>query len=579
MELFRVSERRINQDAEKLNESGGRLFELLSEVMICKAFPDLEFHSQPPTDVMHIAPDIFLGSASNPRIAVLVTHATVKNAAGMKTERNIEELFELKTRFRSIPIVINMIWHSPIGWSDSHLRRQDEYFDVNWVAFRDCPSLSKVLPNMAGLADKISGLERPVAKALVEKAGLLSEIYPSFVSHLKDMDKKNGRLWNTSRRAFPTSKIPGQKISCRVKLDLTQLCAIPSDSAKKFLEGADLPLDLEWMSQAIDTGVYQRQVTLTSRAAIPETGLHSRCMKTFSSLPEVSLEKTIENISQSEGFDRIQSRQESEKLTKQRLDIIGAAVGDNNLCDLFSESFRRQSELYTGRCWPIELASNLIKANLDDNFGLTFLQRSILGDNRESYKWNSLTWYVNGDQSALTSSDLKAVAGGLEQILSDIKFDNLNALVESISSWRDKELRKGKKSNPLLWFVKSLLDVSGVGYEGFPGKSFSTRCPACDHLNLPKASGITRWHFRIGDKILHVLSNYSSSHKDKEYSAKTRLSYCHLEKGKYFVRPNHHVAFILDGEWSEGEVSMFKSAGSHVFPADEVNSWLSWINE
>lgn len=227
----------------KLNEPGGKLFELLSFLMLEESSGEKVLF-QPRPSYMLINPDLAIGKEDSPKVIALVTHATAKNAAGVKVDRNIEELFEAKTLspIKNIPKVINFIWHSPVGWADGHIARLENAFDFTWIAFRDCKAYTSLLSTFVKLSIDIAGLNFKDSLDIVKKANiikrLLLEFNPLYRKNILTTEIKHKNLWTYERkRVVPYSyKIP-LAINNRVKLDLMSLMLVPLSSLSSLLNG------------------------------------------------------------------------------------------------------------------------------------------------------------------------------------------------------------------------------------------------------------------------------------------------------------------------------------------------------
>jgi hypothetical protein len=574
-----MSEKSQNErDAERLNEAGGKLFELMSELILEELFDCKHVHAQPSPAVMHIKPDIFIGDEHNPKLVIFVTHATAKNAAGVKVDRNIEELFEIKTRFSGRPMAVNLIWHSPIGWSDGHLSRLDAMFDVNWVAFRDSNAYKKNIDQMSEIAGQLIGIEKSQCKTLVAKAG----IHKAFVASInKAIDlgrEKHVDVWQAERSFLPRRLLAGSAIKSRLKDDLMRCCLIPANALDSLFLGNEVSCSEKQFDSAVKAGgvLHAKSLAKSTYRMEPET--RQRLQQAFSG-SAAAFTETIRSVAASEGFSRISSTFESEKITASRIQRIANSMNESAMTDLIYQSFLKDDIHFTGRCWPIEICIAAIKARQDDDFGLTHLQRIALGDNKESYKWNSLTWFVNGDLKAVQRDEVKNIATVLCQKMKTVNCKDAASLCRDIQYWREMEIKKGKKSNPITWAIKCILDENGFAYVGFPNKAFSTPCPFLSSIDSGAITGVTRWHFLIENRaIIHVLSNYSTTHKDKEFASKSRLARYAYTKGK-ICASRLRVGLILDGEWSEGEVSLLLNAGVNVFSSDSPASWIKWIQD
>jgi hypothetical protein len=185
---------------------------------------------------------------------------------------------------------------------------------------------------------------------------------------------------------------------------------------------------------------------------------------------------------------------------------------------------------------------------------------------------------VNGDKNALNTSELDRICDVLAAVLAPIKKSDA-ALAKAVQETLRKKIRRKKKANPLLWFVKSVLDSSGVPAVGFPDCSINYQCPFCELAHLPRVTGASRFHMSVGSgaKLIHILSSYSSTHKHKEYSLKVRLAFYRIVARGIRRDPRlQEVGVLLDGRWAATEISVLENAGVKVFAIDDAIRWLNW---
>lgn len=572
----------------KLNEPGGKLFELLSLLMLEEA-SGKQVIFQPRPSYMQINPDLAVGDEEAPIILALVTHATAKNAAGVKVDRSLEELFEAKTLSppRQVPIVINLIWHSPVGWATGHIARLENAFDFTWIAFRDCKAYRALLPVFVKLSSEIALLEFEEAMNILRRSNVLKPLMIEFgqLFH-KAIDRSNSthpQLWlQERRRCAPFKSKTSFAIGNRVKLDLMSLLVVPPATLPSLLNGKGEPYTSEFDPAIQSEAVVRFRSLVKNEVRIPQ-GLIQRMEPLVSFIGVETIETALTGARDTEGYGSITTAFEPEERTERRISLLREASANGALYELVQESWDKSSPLYNGRCWAVEFGTTLVKACLNDDYGLLALQREALGDSRLEYYWNLLIWYVRGKKDALTESEVQSVCSVLEKNISRIgtKTDN-SRLAKDVREWLAKELRKIKTGNPLPWLIRATLADRGVTVTGFPGLSIQRYCPFAALSGLANASGVTRWHLMVGKKnkrILHVLSSYSSTHKHKEYSAKARLAHYVVTNGS-IARDTaiNGIAIILDGVWRESEVNMFQQAGVDVFAMDDPKSWLEWAS-
>jgi hypothetical protein len=570
----------MHKDAIKLNESGGKLFELLSEIILAEIFGEEKIFSQPKCPEMQIAPDIFIGDEQTPSHVVLVTHATAKNAAGVKVDRNIEELFEAKTRLSPRPIVVNLIWHSPIGWSEGHIQRQDEMFDCNWVAYRDCSEYDTALPVMIDTAADIAGLEREEAMTVVRATGIAQAFAKSLHRMIPKAEKGNNALiWKleAARTGDKIEAISGYDL--RLKDDLVSICLLDPNLVETLFNGAKLRFD-DSHTPAVNSGALRKSNSIKGSFCQLEPGLRDRLNPMVSAIGISGLAALIQEVADSEGYSQLATVYEEQSTALKRLDAILSYASRRDLITLVEGCWKKNDNLFNGRCWPLYSASAVIKAKVNEDFGFLFAQRQALGDTNRGFGWDILNRYTRREKGVISHEELLKVCKVFENSLNQVKTSSLETLLGDIEYWQRVEIQKNKKGNPLPWYVRRTLISGGIDHVGFPDPCKTSLCPFIARAGGNKITGITRWHFSTasGD-LLHILTNYSTTHKDKEYSAKSRIAHYEWNGkcvGKSSVR---RIGIILDGSWSENKLSMFRSSGNALFRADEPDSWIKWLKE
>jgi hypothetical protein len=564
----------MHDDAKKLNETGGKLFEALTECILEDIYGVESITAQPSCDTMHIKPDILVGSASNPSHVVLVTHATAINNAGHKVDRGIEELFEIKTRFRGVPIAVNLIWHSPLAWSDGYLKRMDEMFDVNWVAFRDCELYESSLPEMIAVLDQLNLSESSEYHEIVRSSNLVYAYSTSVSERILTSNRKNAALWRIERSQRFSVTFEHSESDTSMGKDLVSLTAMRPGLLQEVLEKGRVKVDPA-LAQEIRTNVL-RVRTLNGTFVSLEDSLVSRLEKASSFFGVNHLNGLLCDIATKRWATG--TTVETADVAKSRIEQVIDCCESGTLLGLVDDSWDCSSKFYTARCWPLYVGVAIIKVFVDREFGFLNAQRRALGDTHSAFRWDLLNRYVRGEQSCLSRADLEKVVSvfqelirGLDEIDAESVFGNKRYIAEL-------ELHRVKDENPLMLFVEKTLSVAKIDFEGWPSQGKITQCPFAVRAGLGAASGRTSWHFQIKDgRLLHVLSNYSSTHKDKEYCAKSRLSRYQWDGRKYDRSPVGEIGIILDGRWRSSETSMFSSAGIHCFPSDDPKAWIKWL--
>ena len=566
----------MHEDALKLNESGGKLFEALTECILEDLYGKASVTAQPSCKTMHIKPDILVGPPARPTHVVLVTHATAVNNAGHKIDRGTEELFEIKTRFPTIPVAINLIWHSPLAWKDGYLKRMDEMFDANWVAFRDCDEYAASLPEMIATLKAMERADSDQYHSILRKGTLISTYKTSILAHLRSVTKKNVALWRAERQRHYGIIFDAPGVDTRLRKDLISITALRPELLRDLLQKGRAKVDPK-TAQEIGTEILRRK-TLSGSIVSLDDALQQRLHGASSFLGPKPFADLLCDISVKrwssgttvEGID----------VAKARVEALLSACRDGKLLDLVAESWDTQSPLYSARCWPLYIGVAVIKALLDEDFGFLNAQRRALGDTHQAYRWDLLNRYARGESDCLSRADLSKVIKVFQANVNSLPSTDADSILKNESYLAQLALHRVKDENPLMLFVERTLSLAGIQYEGWPDQGPTTQCPFAVKANLASTSGLTSWHFKIHDgRLLHVLSSYSATHKDKEYCAKAHLSR-YRWGGREFEKSSFgEVGLILDGKWKPSETSMFSSAGVVWFPSDNPTSWIEWLKK
>jgi len=538
---------------------------------------------------MLIEPDLGVRDDSGYEAIALVTHATAKNAAGVKIDRSLEELFEAKTRAPkpNCLLMINLIWHSPFGWTKGHISRLDNAFDLNWVAFRDSHAYASHLQGMVSLAKTIATLSIDDSLAAVEGSGLATAFIPEIKKKIAAFSRPlrlHQSLWSCERSRLATLPTPIGTISNTVKLDLTALSMLPPNSLGGFLTASRMPYAPVYDPVLASGGLVRVNSIKGSFVTMPAP-LAARVGALCASAGLDPVEWSLSSARVAEGFSAFFVAFESPAIAEERVRRVRSAATSSGFNNLLDDAWDATDPLFTGTCWPLEFAVALVQETSESGYGLLTLQREALGDLNPSFGWDPLWRYVSGDRTRLSGSDIAQVCHKISGRLSGISTRSSDGKLAAIVQARiSKRLRRKKKANPLLWFVRAVIDASTMTATGFPSIGMQHQCPFSQLAGLRSISGRSAWHFRIVDKhvpgshrLLHVLSSYSSTHKHKEYALKGRLVHYGTRKASVVLsQAVTQVAVLLDGKWSSSQTELLRNAGVSVFAIDDIGSWVAW---
>lgn len=588
-----VDKKTFNSLIKKLNEAGGKVFELMTYLLFESVYGAGQVTYQPRPPYMLINPDLGIGDIEEPSTLVLITHATAINSAGVKIDRSIEELFQAKTRapVNSIPKVVSIIWHSPVGWAEGQLKRIDSAFDLNWVAFRDSDQYVISLEKIIALCEKTENLDFQSSLSIVKESGVIDYFKDSFTNiYQLFLEKKqhNKTIWHWERnRCISYRELNGYAIKTNMKYDLISMLPIPSDLFKKLClsNNETVKFSSEYEGSILAGGLSEK-VSLKGREVCLQPELFMRIQEPLNFLGFDVFSQTLSLTREEHGIESIDLLFESNDDLKKKIDLVRNSLQKNQFYELVLNSWEEESGIYTGRCWPIEFAVAILKIFVDRYLGLLTIERESIGNTGNSFPLSKLIAYVNGSIKLLGQEEIRSICQVITEYFKTISLPSDSSLISvQLQHWFKREYMKKKKSNPLLWFVRNALLSQGVTLEGFPSPLITFQCPFAQKVNLRKASGANRWHFRTYSdnekrKILHVLSSYSSSHKHKEYSAKQRLIRYTVSHDQFVQRDEFdEIGIILDGIWREHEVQMFLQSGVVVFPIDRIQDWINWCKE
>lgn len=576
----------------KLNEPGGKLFELLSFAILRAIYGRGKVEFQPRPSFMLIDPDLGVRDGERYEAIVLVTHATAKNAAGVKIDRSLEELFEAKTRTSKsqVPLAINLIWHSPFGWTKGHLARLDIAFDLNWVAFRDSEVYGRHLTHMVSLAKEIASLSHEESLAAVESSTLAAAFMPEMTHKIAGLSRPprlHSPLWGSERARVARLPASAGAISNQVKLDLTSLSLLPPNTLSRFLTGKRVAYDAIY-EPVLGSGGLVRFKSISENSVQMPAVLAARIKMIASLVGTEPIEQSLAAARDSEGFSAFFVAYEPQPVAERRVREIRTAADSSRFLRLLGDSWKSDSALFTGTCWPLEFAVALVQETCDRGYGLLTLQREALGDSNPSYGWDPLWRYVSGDRDRLNERELLPVCDAIVRKLARIRTKvSDSALARHVQLRIGKRLRRKKKANPLLWFVRAVIDACNLDAQGFPSVGVVHQCPFARLAGLPAISGSSTWHFRLSNKkaseahtLLHVLSSYSSTHKHKEYAVKGRLvNYRANDTSVVLDDTVSRIGLLLDGEWTATQTELLRNAGVHVFSIDDLGSWVAWASK
>lgn len=549
-----------NEDL-KWNEAGGRLFEFLSIEALSILFPENTIEWQPqqlPT--MIIQPDIAIRDKTGTLAAIgLSGHATAKNSAGMKVDRSIEELFEAKESLSSQTIVFSIIWHSPNGWSEGQLKRMDSAFDYNFVVYRECKEIwPDIVVEVNQLADEVKGADEPTCRSLVKASGLplrLSKYMAGLVQIVQSRQEANKDIWKSVRESYRSIESYKSNIEAHIKEALTPLLWMPETIVDAVLDGKTIKRNDDSETFIRLGGAIPTTAGVKANAHITNLSNHySRDI----------VKKTILQLQTAEGISSLLDSLKSKAEMQNRISRTEEAIHTRSLAQLCQKSFDKDDPDYTGRCWPFEICTTWIKLKVDNKFGLLEAQREVLGDTKTNYGWDPIVFYTEGYSDYLSEAEVSAICTYFEEVLASAKSISVEELNGSILT----EARKEKANNPLQWIIRETLSHYGIEYD----QKLSFQCIFAHNAGLGASSGRTTFQVYIPteDKlyIIHALSAYSSTHKDVEFSGKTRLY-------RLINNQDVEIVYVLDGDkWPERTCYMFDRAGAKTVAASSFEKWV-----
>lgn len=554
----------INEDI-KWNESGGRLFEFLSVEMLSIVFPDAMIEWQPKgLDTVIIQPDIAIYNSNHELLALgLSGHATTKNSAGMKVDRSVEELFEIKESLPETVQVFSIIWHSPNGWSAGHLKRMDEAFDYNFVVFRECVDIwNTIVPEINVLAARIKGADEKTSIRLVKESSIPRKIAKHFGGLQRVVfggKERNHELWESIRQRYRHHKTIENEINSRpysrIKEALIPLMWLPIEGVKSAIEGKTIEKNDKSNTFIRLGGAIQATNGIKVNASISSLSI---------AYDKSIILETIQGLQTAEGINTLLDSLESSERMNSRIFRTEEAVKRRTLFTLCEHAFDPTDVDYTGKCWPLEVITAWIKYRIDGKFGLVEAQREAIGDTRTNYGWDPIIYYAEGNIDALDDESIKRICSVLEDKVQQAK----SISVEELSANILREARKEKNNNPLQWIIRKTLDHNGVEYS----RGLSIQEVFARQAGLAASSGRTTFQLKIDTEnecyIIHALSAYSTTHKDVEFSAKARQF--------FLLYPNNYkMVYVVDGtNWPERTIRMFNRAGAEVVLADHFEKWV-----
>lgn len=579
---------------KKLNSMGGRLFELLSIHCLEEMVGKNRVIDQPPRpDFMLIDPDIGIKRSKSKMDFILVSHATAKNAATMKIDRSIEELFQIKTGFPKgyVPKVINLIWHSPYGWTSGQISRLSSAFDLNWVAFDDINFFERNIKDMIVMSEKIKILSDSEIEEYVRNHRLTKLFNKKLIPHLSKVfsarNRKHSKFWLEERKRLNRiKKPPPESINNNLKQDLMVLAFTPIGEIMDFINGKREKPCTKYDS-GVASGALLEQKSISGKHIVMNPEMRYRMRKIMNLIDESVLQKTIQRVKNSEGFNLLQMAYDKDSIVFKRIKHIKRSIDQNKFLLLIQQSWNADDSLYTGSCWPIEYGVTIIQECIDPSYGFMTLQRDSIGDQNLAYGWNPLGEYVSGKKDSLSKDQLSSIGDGLSLKLKlSFSEHSLQAIIGKVKSGLRIKARRKKKSNPLKWFVLSVLERENIYWKGFPDQPITRKCLFSELAGLSAVTGRTVWQFSLPSKsdnseqLLHILSSYSSTHKHKEFSLKSRLAFYKVKNDQIIRdRSISDVTILLDGIWSQSEVNMLSNAGINIFGIDQVNDWVCSIKK
>ena len=555
-------------DDEKLNESGGRLFEFLTLVILKQTLPQYEIIWQPSVPQILLQPDIGIYNKVNKNLVAigLVGHATIKSSGESKTNRNIEELFEIKESFANpIILALSFIWHSPNGWTKGHIDRINTAFDYNFIAFKDCRDIwQKILSKIEIIKDQIKGKDNQTCEKIISTSDLPILLCPYFYNLIEIINKNkenNKKLWNLIRKNYKPTIFSELTINTSVKLALQALFLLPDELVPDALSGNKIPLNTKTKAFVITGGgsiVLGQKIRISSNITLLNTLFNKQIII-----------NTLEKMRNAQGMASLRTSMSSIEAISRRIKRTEEAINNGSFVKLCKEAMQINDEDYIERCWPLDVCTAWMKSKVNKKFGLLEAQRKSIGDTFTDYLWDPIIRFAEGNFKLLDDDQLEKIGLFFEKYLKNIP--PITSI--ELSNEMQKDARKRKKANPLSLLLKETLHYYGVKYF----EDYSFQCPFAKKANISLPSGLTVYKLYIKKDqttiIIHVLSSYSSTHKDVEFSAKARLLRCSYNS--YFsLLDGIRLVYVLDGKWSKRHTEVFRRSGAEIIPIDCLSSWI-----
>jgi hypothetical protein len=598
---------------EKYYEVGGKLYEAVTACGLEDL--NVEYVWNPSLLLMRVIPDFVIPSEEKPEKVILVTHSTSSYGTKMKFLRNIDELFEIKTRISPHCKALNMLYSSKRGWKTQLITIFDKVFDGNLVVFkRDYGEKFLELLHRYALRqikDLTFDETKKFIKELLESCLELREIYEKYF--LKDLENLLNSKVNTD--LLPLWKKEYEKVRSRKQIRSNII--IRNTYFKRGLIKASFLTDNE-----IETlSKYAKSSSFAMNEDIRKIRSHLEDLKLISTSmtldgEQVQLDEELHFVLERMQPKEITSFLEFARKTYPDIEEYLFKIKDTNklrqiikfFCQelkgndlsLSAKLFRmikncRKNAEYLGvrskRNWVLEICIDIIKYFKPQlRYSYDVLSREtnlpMIGG------FSPIPMFIRGEKD-LSEDYLKKISEVLANHLTSIGVDiiekNLDNIVKEICQQTLVTLAKHRTINLLKLFTLLKLKESGckILQEHVPIRS----CLSA-YAGARTGTADSIYTFKIEkdglNVIVDVIAAYEQTHKHKEMSARIRMSrYQWNEKIKNFeeFKEIDKWILVLDGPWEKitgGKTKFFEmlyEAGwDYVTYPDQLKNILNFHN-
>lgn len=575
----------------KYYELGGKLYEA---VTAC-GLEDLnaKYTWNPPLLLMHIVPDFVIPNEENPKKVILVTHSTSSFGTKMKFLRNIEELFEIKTRISPACVALNIVYSSERGWKAQLLDIFEKVFDGNLIVFRKeygaafLNLLHKIV--LKGMKDlSFEEAKTKVKEAIVNNSDL-KKVYQAHF--LRDLDKLLHSslnedlllLWKKEYDRTSSAHEFEKRISIRdtfFKRGLLNTLFLTTDELEylsnwaKISESQVMVLEgklKEFFPHLQDLGLVNARKTLFGKEANLDKALFfilkRMTLNKIKSFHEFALQRypklkgyifKLKDTAKLRKIIRLLCREWRRRTSMPIESLICKML---KTCDEYSQRLKVGST----RNWILETIMDIIRYFKPDiRYSYDVLSRE--SDLPMIGGFSPIPMFVRGEKK-LTDDELERVSMALGNHMRSINTREIEANIDGIvhESCRHTfiTLAKHRTINLLKLLILRKLQESGCQdiEEGV-----RVRSVLAEYSGAPVGTADSTYTFQAKKAnmslIVDAIAAYAQTHKHKEMSARVRMSrYKWKEDTKEFSERKEidRWILVLDGPWKElsGERTKF----------------------